>query len=218
ISSNGRLPNAISARFGVPNRLVTSGKSAPRTLVNRSAGPPAAIARRWISGTSSRASTGASTTARSPSRRNRSRKTRRSGRVGSRMGSESVAEPGLCWPPLLIHPDRDRIRWIATPFGPDPIVHKLRERAGKLFAIYWRPDFRAPLKSRHPRSIPAVQFRLALPSRPYRQKRTGSHDYLRVGFGDNQGQFEEFWPAKQSGAPLFQRSRHDCDRSRVIGS
>ena len=37
----------------------------PITLVNRSAGPPAAMTRRWISATSSRGSTGASTVTRS---------------------------------------------------------------------------------------------------------------------------------------------------------
>ena len=53
----GRTP--APARRGVPNRLVTSGNAAPFTLVNSSAGPPAAITRRWISATSSTGSTGA---------------------------------------------------------------------------------------------------------------------------------------------------------------
>ena len=35
------MPNASSARRAVPNRFVTSGKSAPFTLVNSNAGPPA---------------------------------------------------------------------------------------------------------------------------------------------------------------------------------
>ena len=66
-SRPGRRPKASSARRAVPNRLVTSGSSAPRTRVNSSAGPPAAITRRWISAASSRASTSASTTHSSPS-------------------------------------------------------------------------------------------------------------------------------------------------------
>lgn len=41
-------------------------------------------------------------------------------------------------PPLLINPDRDRILLIATPHGPDPIVHRVREKAAKVFAIFWR--------------------------------------------------------------------------------
>ena len=71
-------PNARSARRAVPNRFVTSGKSAPFGFVKRSAGPPAAITRRWISAASRRGSTGASTTARSPSARSASRNDRRS--------------------------------------------------------------------------------------------------------------------------------------------
>ena len=59
MNASGRVPNASSARRAVPNRLVTSGKSAPFTLVNSSAGPPAAITRRWISAASRLASTGA---------------------------------------------------------------------------------------------------------------------------------------------------------------
>ena len=55
---SGRRPKASSARARVPKRFVTSGKSAPRTFVKRSAGPPAAITRRWISAASRRASTG----------------------------------------------------------------------------------------------------------------------------------------------------------------
>ena len=34
MNASGRVPNASSARRAVPNRLVTSGKSAPFTLVN----------------------------------------------------------------------------------------------------------------------------------------------------------------------------------------
>ena len=79
ISCSGRSPNASSARRAVPNRLVTSGKSAPLTLVKSSAGPPAAMTRRWISAASRWASTGAATSTRSSSRRRRSRKARRSG-------------------------------------------------------------------------------------------------------------------------------------------
>jgi hypothetical protein len=41
-------------------------------------------------------------------------------------------------PPLLIHPDRDRILLIATPHGPDPVVHKVREKASSAFAIFWK--------------------------------------------------------------------------------
>ena len=51
ISRSGRSPNAISARRAVPNRLVTSRNREPLTFVNRSAGPPAAMTRRWISAT-----------------------------------------------------------------------------------------------------------------------------------------------------------------------
>ena len=77
-ASSGRCPKASCARRAVPNRLVTSGKSAPRTLVNSSAGPPAAITRRCISATSRCGSTGVSTTTRSPSPRSRRRKLRKS--------------------------------------------------------------------------------------------------------------------------------------------
>src|SRR5688572_22338260 len=81
-TSSGRRPNARSTRPCVPNRFVTSGTSAPFTLVKRSAGPPAAITRRWISATSRRASTGTAIVARSPSRRSWSRYARRSGKPG----------------------------------------------------------------------------------------------------------------------------------------
>ncbi len=43
INWRGRSPKASSARRAVPNRLVTSGKSAPVTLRKTSAGPLAAI-------------------------------------------------------------------------------------------------------------------------------------------------------------------------------
>ena len=46
MNASGRVPKASSARRAVPNRLVTSGKSAPFTFVNSNAGPPAAITRR----------------------------------------------------------------------------------------------------------------------------------------------------------------------------
>ena len=55
-----------------------SGKRAPLTFVNSSAGPPAAITRRWISAASWLASTGAVISTRSRSRRRWSRKDRRS--------------------------------------------------------------------------------------------------------------------------------------------
>ena len=81
ISRNGRSPNASSARRAVPNRLVASGNAEPRTFVNSSAGPPAAMTRRWTSAASRCGSTGAATSTRSPSRRSRSRNARRSGKL-----------------------------------------------------------------------------------------------------------------------------------------
>lgn len=41
-------------------------------------------------------------------------------------------------PPLLIHPERDRILLVGTPHGDDPVVHKVREKASSAFAIFWR--------------------------------------------------------------------------------
>ena len=69
MNASGRVPNASSARRAVPNRFVTSGKSAPFTFVNSNAGPPAAITRRWISAASSFGSTGALISTSSRSRR-----------------------------------------------------------------------------------------------------------------------------------------------------
>src|SRR5690606_20744110 len=85
-----RSPNASRARAAVPKRLVTSGKSAPSTLRKSRAGPPAAMTRRWISATSSRADTGAVTSTRSPSRRRRASRERRSGSVAD-TGSAAVS-------------------------------------------------------------------------------------------------------------------------------
>ena len=78
IKRSGQRPKARSTRDFVPKRLVTSGKSQPRTRRNESAGPPAAITRRWISATSSSQSTSASIVTSSPAWRSPSRKTRRS--------------------------------------------------------------------------------------------------------------------------------------------
>src|SRR6185295_9531053 len=61
------------------------GKSAPLGCVKRSAGPPAAMTRRWISAASSRGSTGAAMHARSFSCRSVSTKERRSGKRASLM-------------------------------------------------------------------------------------------------------------------------------------
>ena len=80
MSCSGRVPKASSALRAVPNRFVASGKDAPVTFVKSSAGPPAAMTRRWTSAASRFGSTGASTTARSPSRRSRSMNARRSGK------------------------------------------------------------------------------------------------------------------------------------------
>ena len=60
-------------QLGAPRRAEQvgdeRGTATPLTLVNSSAGPPAAITRRWISATSRCGSTGASTVTRSSSRR-----------------------------------------------------------------------------------------------------------------------------------------------------
>jgi hypothetical protein len=53
-------------------------------------------------------------------------------------------------PPLLIHPERDRILLIATPHGDDPIVHKIREKASSAFAIFWREVVDSEGRSRWP--------------------------------------------------------------------
>ena len=91
ISRSGRSPNASSARRAVPNRLVTSRKSAPVTLVKSSAGPPAAITRRWISAASRCGSTGASTVTMSSSRRSWSMNARRSGNdTGRRLAAHRL--------------------------------------------------------------------------------------------------------------------------------
>ena len=79
ISCSGRVPNASSARRAVPNRLVTSRNRDPLTFVKSSAGPPAAITRRWISATSRWGSTDASTVTMALSRRSRSMNERKSG-------------------------------------------------------------------------------------------------------------------------------------------
>ena len=100
-NSRGFAPNASSRRFFVPKRFVTTGKSAPFGRLKRSAGPPASITRRWISGISSRGSTSASTTARSFSLRSASRKARRSFRrtcPSRRRGRECSAAPRRCGP------------------------------------------------------------------------------------------------------------------------
>ena len=53
-------------------------------------------------------------------------------------------------PPLLIHPERDRILLIATPHGEDPVVHQIREKARSAFAIYWREVVDSEGRSRWP--------------------------------------------------------------------
>jgi hypothetical protein len=77
-TSSGRSPNASWTRRAVPKRLVTAGNAAPRGRLNRIAGPPAAMTRRWTSAISSRGSTSASTSTSSPSALRRSRKAGRS--------------------------------------------------------------------------------------------------------------------------------------------
>src|SRR5690606_17251874 len=79
ISCRGRVPNASAARSAVPKRFVTSGTLAPRTWRKISAGPPAAITRRWISATSSTGSTGTSISTMSRRSRRAAMKVRRSG-------------------------------------------------------------------------------------------------------------------------------------------
>src|SRR5256885_7646775 len=77
MNCSGFGPNALSILFAVPKRFVTTGKRLPFTRLNKSAGPPCSITRRWISASSKYGSTSASMVTRSFSRRRRSRKERR---------------------------------------------------------------------------------------------------------------------------------------------
>ena len=62
----------------VPKRFVTSGKGEPFTRGKKSAGPPAAMTRRWISASSRSGSTSTGTRTSSPARSSSARKVGRS--------------------------------------------------------------------------------------------------------------------------------------------
>jgi hypothetical protein len=69
------MPQAT--RSTVPKRLTSTGMEWPTTFSNRTAGPPSARSRVWISVISSTGETGAATRTRRPSRSSREMKSRR---------------------------------------------------------------------------------------------------------------------------------------------
>src|SRR5262249_52169431 len=109
--------------------LVTRGKAAPRTFVNRRAGPSAATTRRWISAASRRASTGASTTVSSPRRRSASRNARRAGNVTALTGAFFPLAPASQRPPARRKLGGRPVRRVARVRARTlvlPLLHRLR--------------------------------------------------------------------------------------------